>query len=129
MRILLVDDEPEIRELYGEMLEICGCTVDTAPDGAEAVSRATADGYDLVVMDLHMPKMDGFESIARIRKADRHTPVIVITGFYPEDMVARRLQSMHVEVEDTLMKPVTFSAFWRAVTHLGAPGASSPQPN
>ena len=128
MNILLVDDEPEIRHLYGEMLEICGCTVETARDGAEAVSRAAADDYDLVVMDLHMPKMDGFESIARLRKANRHTPVIVITGYYPEDVVASRLRKMDLAVEQTLMKPVTFSALWRAVTHLGSAGGP-PQPN
>jgi signal transduction histidine kinase len=87
-RILVADDDPILREFACVHLATPEVTLDTAGDGAEALTKLEAGGYDLALVDLDMPVMDGFELIARIRStpALRHLPVVVVTG--REDMVA-----------------------------------------
>ena len=128
MKILLADDEREILDLYGEMLEYCGCEVTTAPDGQDALDRFSEGDCDLVVMDLHMPRMNGFESIAAMQKSKRNVPVVVVTGHYSEGVVSDRIRSRGLDVAETLRKPVTFTTLWQTI-HALQPGGAPPRLN
>ena len=81
-RVLLVDDYPDAREMYGEYLEISGFDVIEAANGFEALQRAADDNPDIILMDLSLPLMDGWEANRRL-KADVRTasiPVVGLTG-------------------------------------------------
>jgi CheY-like chemotaxis protein len=81
-RVLLVDDYPDAREMYGEYLDISGFDVIEAANGFEALQRAVDDNPDIILMDLSLPLMDGWEATRRL-KADVRTasiPVVGLTG-------------------------------------------------
>ncbi len=80
--VLLVDDFQDNREMYAEFLRFSGLRVEEATNGHEALDKATTLGPDLIVMDLSLPGIDGWEATRRL-KADRHTkhiPVVALTG-------------------------------------------------
>jgi two-component system, cell cycle response regulator DivK len=81
-RVLLVDDYPDAREMYTEYLEFSGFDVVEAENGMEALQRAVDTSPDIILMDLSLPVMDGWEATRRL-KADRRTasiPVVALTG-------------------------------------------------
>ena len=81
-RVLLVDDYPDAREMYAEYLEFCGFDVVEAGNGIEALQRAVDTAPDIILMDLSLPVMDGWEATRRL-KADHRTaaiPVVALTG-------------------------------------------------
>jgi CheY-like chemotaxis protein len=81
-RVLLVDDYPDAREMYMEYLEFSGFDVVQAGNGMEAVQRAIDSAPDIILMDLSLPVMDGWEATRRL-KADKRTasiPVVALTG-------------------------------------------------
>ena len=81
-RVLLVDDYPDAREMYGEYLEYSGFEIMQASNGVEALQRAIDGAPDLILMDLSLPVMDGWEATRRL-KADARTasiPVVALTG-------------------------------------------------
>ena len=116
MKILLVDDEPEILLLYRQMLEGNGYDVSEARNGREVVKRVVDEVFDLVVMDLHMPKMDGFETVREMRKDGQRVPVIVMTGHYTDDVVEERIQRLGVEA--VLRKPVMITTLMNDVNRI-----------
>ena len=81
-RVLVVDDYPDAREMYSEYLEYSGYEVIQAANGVEALQRAVDDAPDIILMDLSLPVMDGWEATRRL-KADARTasiPVVALTG-------------------------------------------------
>ena len=81
-RVLLVDDYPDAREMYAEYLEFSGFDVVEAENGMEALQRAVETSPDIILMDLSLPVMDGWEATRRL-KADKRTapiPVVALTG-------------------------------------------------
>lgn len=91
LRVLLVEDNL-MNQVYGEaMLEKLGFRVAIAPDGVGAVDRWATEGFDLVLMDCHMPVMDGFAAARRIRQVEidrglaAHTPIVALTGCTDDD--------------------------------------------
>jgi two-component system, cell cycle response regulator DivK len=81
-RVLLVDDYPDAREMYAEYLEFSGFEVVEAENGMEALQRAVEASPDIILMDLSLPVMDGWEATRRL-KADKRTaqiPVVALTG-------------------------------------------------
>lgn len=81
-RVLLVDDYPDAREMYSEYLKFTGFDVVEASNGIEALQRAVDMGPDIILMDLSLPVMDGWEATRRL-KADARTadiPVVALTG-------------------------------------------------
>ena len=81
-RVLLVDDYPDAREMYSEYLKFSGFDVVEAANGVEALQRALDHSPDIILMDLSLPVMDGWEATRRL-KADRRTariPVVALTG-------------------------------------------------
>src|SRR6266498_1947612 len=86
-RILIVDDLPENREILTGLLEPEGYVLITAKDGQEGLERALADPPDLILMDVSMPRMTGFEACRRL-KADERThlvPLVLVTGLVARD--------------------------------------------
>ncbi|MCE9669015.1 response regulator [Myxococcus stipitatus] len=81
-RVLVVDDFDDAREMYAEYLEFVGFEVDTAKDGIEAVTKAQTSEPDIILMDLSLPVMDGWEATRRIKQDSRtrDIPVMALTG-------------------------------------------------
>ena len=81
-RILLVDDEPSIVKMIGTRLEVEGYDVLVAVDGQEALDKATTQTPDLIILDLMLPKLNGFEVCSRLKhdQQARQIPIIIFTG-------------------------------------------------
>ena len=81
-RVLLVDDYPDAREMYAEYLDFSGFEVIEAANGMEALQRAADAQPDIVLMDLSLPVMDGWEATRRLKadKRTEHIPVVALTG-------------------------------------------------
>ncbi|MGE5468603.1 MAG: response regulator [Ignavibacteria bacterium] len=105
-RVMFAEDHPLSQEILFEMLEDLGCEVDVASDGVEAVECAKQRDYDLILMDMQMPKMDGLAATRAIRALPRHrdTPIIALTAnAFAED----RQRCFDAGMNDHLGKPVT----------------------
>jgi two-component system sensor histidine kinase/response regulator len=104
--ILFAEDHPLSQEILAEMLDGLGCVVDVASDGAEAVACAQEQSYDLILMDMLMPRMDGLAATRAIRALPQHrdTPIIALTAnAYVED----RQRCLDAGMNGHLGKPVT----------------------
>ncbi|HKJ61889.1 MAG TPA: response regulator transcription factor [Hyphomicrobiales bacterium] len=102
MRILLVEDEPRIAADVAATLEAGGYVVETVVDGEEAWFRGDTEDYDLIVLDLGLPRMDGLAVLKRWRAADRTTPVLVLTA---RGSWAERVEGIDSGADDYLPKP------------------------
>ena len=78
-KLLIVDDEENIREVVREYAEFSGFDVEEAGDGREAVSLCRINDYDLIIMDIMMPKLDGFSACKEIKK-EKDVPVIMMSA-------------------------------------------------
>ena len=101
VKILLVDDDAELSALMKEFFGSHGMDVDTAPDGAQGLSRAVEDRHDLVLLDVMMPKLDGFEVLRQIRRRSK-VPVIMLTARTSQ---ADRIAGLEGGADDYLPKP------------------------
>jgi DNA-binding response OmpR family regulator len=102
LRILVVEDDREIRRLSAEVLTRCGYDVDTAEDGAAAWSALLADSYDLMITDNNMPRLSGVELLKKMRGARMGLPVIMATGTVPTEQFAA---TPWLQPDATLCKP------------------------
>lgn len=102
-RILVVDDDEEVRELLSDALEPMGFEVVTVPDGAEALERWNAEHFDLLVTDLLVPRLDGIRLAEQIRAKDAKAKILVITA------VARSLEGelKSAPIDGWLPKPLS----------------------
>lgn len=105
MRILVVEDEPRIVEFVKRGLEQEGFQVDVAADGKIGLSYALSYAYDVIVLDIMLPFMNGFEICAEIRNRGMDTPVIMLTA---RDAVADRVEGLNTGADDYLTKPFAF---------------------
>jgi two-component system OmpR family response regulator len=101
-RLLVVDDEPNIVELLSASLRFAGFEVHTASNGTEALARAAAVDPDLVVLDVMMPGLDGFEVIRRMRQDGLNAPTLFLTA---RDAVADRVTGLTLGADDYVTKP------------------------
>jgi CheY-like chemotaxis protein len=107
LRILVVDDCADIRVLVGTILAHYGASYDTAADGEEANRLALSTPYDVVLMDLHMPGMDGYETVRMLRRAGYARSVVALTAqAFPED----RVRCLESGFDDQLAKPIDHQA-------------------
>jgi len=90
--ILVVDDEPDIVRVVSRIMQSCEYTVQTAHDGPEALEKARAERPDVIILDLNLPGMNGFEVTKRLRadKATRAIPIVMMTAAYVSIEDARR---------------------------------------
>jgi two-component system, OmpR family, response regulator len=106
-QVLVVDDEPNIRELVQVALKFHGCSVTTASSGKEAIRQAEADQPDLIVLDVMLPDMDGFEVCRRLRAAGNEVPVIFLTA---RDTSSDTVTGLAIGGDDYVTKPFSVEA-------------------
>lgn len=121
MRVLVVDDEPAIRESLRRGLVAGGWAVDTAPDGEVGLEMACDEEYDVVVLDIMMPRRNGYEVVREMRRLEIWTPVLVLTA---KDGEYDEADAFDLGADDYLVKPFSFvvlEARLRALVRRGAP--------
>ena len=101
-RLLVVDDDDEIRELLEFDLSHSGYSVDTACDGMDGLNKAVTNSYDLVLLDVMMPKMNGFDVCKNLRKAKPDIPVLLLTA---KGTITDKTQGFDCGADDYLVKP------------------------
>lgn len=105
MRILVIEDEPRLADYLRKGLTENGFVVDIAEDGIDGLHLALEGSYDLLLLDVMLPGIDGFEVLAAVRKA-RNTPVLMLTA---RDQVEDRVKGLHEGADDYLVKPFAFT--------------------
>lgn len=112
--ILLVDDSRDNREIIKRFLEKAGAVVETAENGQAAIEKLRKQHFDLVLMDIQMPIMDGLAATREIRKTDHNTPIVALTAHALEEEKATCLQS---GFDDYLTKPINRRVLLEHVSH------------
>lgn len=101
-KILIVEDEQPIATLLAFNIEKNGYIVDVANDGLEAIHKAETELYDLMILDLMLPKMDGIEVCKYLRKKDIYTPILMLTA---RNDVVDKVLGLEIGADDYLTKP------------------------
>jgi len=105
MTILVVEDEIKITRFIKKGLEMEHYTVDVAYDGKEGLEKAEVNSYDLIILDIMLPKMDGVEVCKKLRESKVETPIIMLTA---RDTVDDRVRGLDAGADDYLVKPFAF---------------------
>lgn len=124
MRILVVEDEEKVASFIRKGLEEERYAVDVALDGEEGLLLAQLNPYDLIVLDLMLPKVDGFRFLAQLRSDSIDTPVLVVTA---RDTTTDKVRGLDLGADDYLTKPFSFEellARVRALLRRGKPNRS-----
>jgi len=101
MRILIIEDEPDLLRSLAQALREEGYAVDTAADGEDGFFKAEGCDYDALVLDVMLPKLDGWEVLARLRKIKK-TPVLMLTA---RDQSRDRVKGLDTGADDYVVKP------------------------
>jgi len=115
MKILIIEDEIKTAKFLKKGLVEAGFVVDVALDGLDGLHMAQELEIDLLVLDIMLPSMDGWQILTRLRKAGRNSPVLVLTA---RDAVAERVQGFELGADDYLVKPFAFSELLARVRSL-----------
>jgi heavy metal response regulator len=103
---LVVEDEKQVLNFVKKGFKEHGFSVDTAMDGREGFFLATGESYDCIVLDIMLPKLDGYEMVEQLRKKGIKTPVIFLTA---KDTVEDKVKGLELGGDDYLVKPFSFS--------------------
>ena len=125
MRILIAEDDAIIADGLTQSLRHSGHAIDCARTGSEADEALAVGQYDLVILDLGLPKLNGFEVLRRLRSRHSKVPVLILTAL---DAVSDRVRGLDLGADDYLAKPFALSeleARVRALTRRGPAGAST----
>jgi two-component system OmpR family response regulator len=125
MRILIVEDDPVLADGLTRSLRANDYAVDCVTSGAEADHVLTAQPYDLVILDLGLPKLDGYEVLRRLRRRGAKVPVLILTA---RDTLEDRVRGLDLGGDDYLAKPFDLpelEARVRALIRRGQSGGSS----
>ncbi|BBU69059.1 heavy metal response regulator transcription factor [Fluviibacter phosphoraccumulans] len=106
MKILIVEDELKTGDYLRQGLTEAGFTVDLTRDGADGLHQAISEDYDLMILDVMLPKLNGWQVLEMLRKADKETPVLFLTA---RDEVGDRVKGLELGADDYLVKPFAFS--------------------
>jgi DNA-binding response OmpR family regulator len=115
MKILVVDDEPELLEQIRETLESQKYDVDTAGDGKSALDKLFDTLYDLIVLDIMLPFVDGLAVLREIRKANINTPVLMLTA---KGTVEDKIKGLDYGADDYLVKPFAIAELMARIRSL-----------
>ncbi len=103
--ILVVDDEPEIRQSLKIILDDCGYVSSIASTGKQALQKFDEEQFDLVITDIRMPEMGGLDVIEQLRKKGHDVPILIITAYVYKEMAVRAMQ---LGASGYLLKPIDF---------------------
>jgi two-component system copper resistance phosphate regulon response regulator CusR len=106
MKILIVEDEQKTGDYLKQGLSEAGFVTDLARDGVDGLHLALTDDYDLVVLDVMLPRLDGWQVLREIRQKGKHLPVLFLTA---RDQVEDRVKGLEFGADDYLVKPFAFS--------------------
>ncbi len=122
MKILIVEDEQKTGDYLKQGLSEAGFATDLARDGVDGLHLALTGDYDLVVLDVMLPRLDGWQVLREIRAKGRHTPVLFLTA---RDQVEDRVKGLECGADDYLVKPFAFSELLARVRALLRRGKAS----
>lgn len=105
MRILVIEDERRIAQAIKDGLEHESYAVDVCYDGDDGYNTAIADSYDLIILDVMMPKLNGYEVCQKLRADDNHTPILMLTA---KDQAQDIVSGLDSGADDYLAKPFAF---------------------
>ena len=106
MRTLVIEDDLKLQKLLRRGLSEEGFTVDVAADGEEGLFLAQSEAYDVIVLDLMIPKVPGAQVLSRLREAGKQTPVLILTA---RDADADKVAGLNAGADDYMTKPFTFT--------------------
>lgn len=122
MRVLIVEDDPNLQDSLSRAMRAAGYAIDIAGDGDLALGLLRGGGFDLVILDLGLPKVDGLQVLRQARANGCRTPMIILTA---RDSVEDRVKGLDIGADDYLAKPfslVEFAARARALLRRGQGG-------
>jgi two-component system OmpR family response regulator len=125
MRVLIVEDETDLACAIGRALAEETWAVDRSPDGEDGLHRALETDYDVVVLDLMLPALSGWEVLDRLRAAGRRTPVLVLTA---RDAVEDRVRGLDGGADDYLTKPFALEELIARLRALARRASDQPAP-
>ncbi|HHX42416.1 MAG TPA: response regulator [Chloroflexi bacterium] len=108
LRVLVVDDDPGIRETMFDILSLEGYQVEVADSGERALELSEKGRYDVALLDIRMPGIDGVETLRALKRTDSAIRVIMITGFDEGDLAAK---AMEAGAEAVFRKPLDVATF------------------
>jgi len=126
MKLLIVEDEPKTRSYLKQGLSEAGFVVDHAGDGLDGHHLATTGDYDLIVLDVMLPGMDGWQVLRGVRQAGKDVPVLFLTA---RDDVTDRVKGLELGADDYLVKPFAFSELLARVRTLLRRGGKVKEPD
>lgn len=106
MRLLIIEDEPKIANYIKKGLTENGFVVDIAEDGEEGLYLANTNAYDLIILDVMMPKLSGWSVLETLRRQGMQIPILFLTA---RDSVTDRVKGLELGADDYLVKPFAFS--------------------
>ncbi len=112
MRLLIIEDEKKTADFLRKGLAENGVASDIALDGEDGLNRALAGEYDLIILDVMLPRRDGWSVISDLRRKRRETPVIMLTA---RDAIPDRIRGLELGVDDYMVKPFSFSELYARV--------------
>ena len=116
-RILLVDDEPNVRLSYRAVLEVEGYALEESNSAATALEKLVASSFDLAILDLRMPEMDGLDLLAKMRERGLSTPAVIITAY---GELPHAVRAVKLGAIDFLQKPLKPEQLRRIVAEVVA---------
>jgi two-component system copper resistance phosphate regulon response regulator CusR len=115
MRILVIEDEKKTAAFLAKGLREAGYTVELAKDGESGLAAAQATRFDLLIVDVMLPKLDGWQLVHALRKGGTTTPILFLTA---RDSVPDRVKGLELGADDYLVKPFAFSELMARVRSL-----------
>lgn len=125
MRLLLIEDDQKIASFVIKGLKAAGFAIDHAPDGVRGLDLGLTEPYDVIIVDLMLPKLDGLTVIENLRRQKIDTPVIILSA---KDSVDDRVQGLQTGSDDYLPKPFAFAELLARVQALMRRGSNTSEP-
>jgi two-component system copper resistance phosphate regulon response regulator CusR len=125
MRVLIIEDDGPLREALQQGLEEAGFAVDASADGEEGLWYARSNEYDVIVLDLMLPHIDGLTILGRLRRKGSAVPILILTA---RDTVADRVKGLDLGADDYLVKPFAFAELLARVRAMVRRGYNNKDP-